>query len=194
VEAPNLPSASRSVHSAHADATHTCTLELNGTYPQIIHKMWGLFSTRGQDVAYLDPWSKLYERCSVSTGHHDTQNPAQWEDADQDLKSWRVCYTGTENLAAFRILIHHHKMRPRPHGPEALRRPPRSSKRRSMQHPVYGLPRTRLPRGWMNNGMGEVIRFLSALGLRVAFRYKSQPRCSTTILAASVLLRTPSNL
>jgi hypothetical protein len=142
VDAPSLPSASRSGQSAHADATHTCTLVLNGAYPQVIHKMWGLFSTRGQDVAYLDPRSKLYERYSVSTGHHDTQSLAQREDADQDLKSWRVRYTGTENLAAFRILIHRHKMRPRPHGPDALRRPPRGSKRRSMQHPVCGLPRT----------------------------------------------------
>jgi hypothetical protein len=45
----------------------------------------------------------------------------------------------------------------------------------------------------VNNGLVEVT-FLSAIGFRGALRYKSQPRCFTTILTASVLLRTPSNL
>jgi hypothetical protein len=80
---------------------------LSTDYPQNV----GIILDLSSRSRYFDPWSKLYERYSVSTGHHDTQSPAQWEDADQDPTSWRVRYNGTENLAAFRILIHHHKMR-----------------------------------------------------------------------------------
>jgi hypothetical protein len=39
-----------------------CALVLYDTYPQVIHNMWGLIFTRGQDVVYLDHRYKLYER------------------------------------------------------------------------------------------------------------------------------------
>jgi hypothetical protein len=46
---------------ARKGITHTYALVLNGTYPQVIHNMWKLTYSRGQDVAVGEGWSKV--RC-----------------------------------------------------------------------------------------------------------------------------------
>jgi hypothetical protein len=38
---PPLPPATSYRASAYKDATHTCALVLNVTYPQVIHNLWG---------------------------------------------------------------------------------------------------------------------------------------------------------
>jgi hypothetical protein len=44
---------------ARKGTTHTYALVLNSTYPQVIHNMCGYISTRGQDIAVGEGWSKV---------------------------------------------------------------------------------------------------------------------------------------
>ena len=45
--------------SAYKGTLHTYALMLNSTYPQVIHSVWKLTSTRGQDIAIGEGRSKV---------------------------------------------------------------------------------------------------------------------------------------